>query len=72
MKYYYSSGHGADNIMMTNLKCKGAENDLKRCSFSAPGISRCSGAVHLECDIGTGDYFLYELQFINEYQRGLA
>ena len=71
VKHYYSSRHGAENIMMTNLKCKGEENDLKRCSFNAPDISHCSGAVHLECDIGTGEYSLYELQFINEYQREL-
>ena len=60
--------------MVTNLKCTGTENDLRRCSFSAPGTNHCSGAVNLECDPAIGEYRHYELQYVrktyvNELQR---
>lgn len=52
--------------MMANLKCTGTENDIRRCSFSAPGTNHCSDAVDLECDHEISEYRHYELQYVRK------
>ena len=74
LKHIYTSSYGIDNIMMRNLKCTGTENDLRRCSYSAPGSNYCSGAVNLDCDDRISEYRHSEVQYVrktcvNEHRR---